>query len=51
MVARVFPHGAVELYDKTSHTTFNGQSLKPYHDGFSTKIIEEMALEEPQIED
>ena len=49
VVARVFPHGAVELFDKDSHNVFkvNGQRLKPYHENFSKEIIEEVALEEP----
>ncbi len=50
VVARVFPHGAVELFDKDNHNTFkvNGQRLKPYHEGFSTEVIEELALEKPR---
>ena len=49
MVARIFPHGAVELFDKDDHTTFkvNGQRLKPYLAGFSTEVLEEMVLREP----
>ena len=53
VMARVFPHGAVELFDKDSHNVFkvNGQRLKPYHEGFSKEIIEEVALEEPGTDD
>ncbi|XP_073526492.1 uncharacterized protein [Phyllobates terribilis] len=50
VIARVFPHGAVELFDKTNNNTFkvNGQRIKPYHENFSDEVIEEVALEEPE---
>ena len=52
VVARVFPHGAVELFDKDNHNVFkvNGQRLKPYHEGFTKVSFDEMALEEPTFE-
>ena len=48
VVTKVYPHGAVELFDKEHHHTFkvNGQRIKPYYEGFSTDIIEEVNLEE-----
>ena len=50
MVARVFPHGVVEIFYKDGDGMFkvNGQRLKPYHDGFSNEVIEQMALEDPR---
>ena len=48
-MTKVYPHGAVELFDKESHHTFkvNGQRIKPYYEGFSSDIVEEINLEEP----
>ena len=53
MVARVFPYGAVEVFDRNGVTTFkvNGQRLKPYYDGFPSESFDEISLEEPRIDD
>lgn len=52
MVMKVFPHGAIELYDKEKHNVFkaNGQRVKPYYDGFPIEVLEELNLEDPQPE-
>ena len=52
VIEEVFPHGAVDLYDPSTHKRFkvNGQRLKVYHEGFPTEAIDEMALEEPSAE-
>ena len=49
VVSKVYPHGAVELYDKETHTPFkvNGQRVKKYYEGFPKGNIEEIILEEP----
>ena len=53
VIARVFPHGAVELFDTDGVNTFtvNGQRLKPYHENFQKEAIEEFTLEEPRVDD
>ena len=50
VVARVFPHGVVELYDGDTDKVFkvNGQRLKPYHEGANQEVVEEMVLKEPE---
>ena len=52
IVAEVFPHGAVELYDSNSHKKFkvNGQRLKTYYEGFPKEAMDELVLEEPNAE-
>ena len=52
VIAEVYPHGVVDLYDPKTHKRFkvNGQRLKPYHEGFPIEAIDEMALEEPSAE-
>ena len=52
VVAEVFPHGAIDIYDPKDHKRFkvNGQRLKVYHEDFLTKAIDEMLLEEPTAE-
>ena len=52
VVAQVFPHGAVDLFDGETHKVFkvNGQRLKPYHEGFDNGVLEEARLEVPTSE-
>jgi hypothetical protein len=49
VVAHVFPHGAVEIYDGESHKVFkvNGQRLKRYYEGVGQEVLEELVLSEP----
>ena len=53
VVARVFPYGAVELFNKDGVTTFkvNGQRVKPYYDGFPSASFDEISLAEARIDD
>ena len=48
VVAEVFPHGAVDLYDPENQKRFkvNGQRLKVYHEGFHIEAMDEIVLEE-----
>ena len=52
IIAKVFPHGAIELYDEGTHTVFkvNGQRVKKYHEGFTKDTIEEAILTEPDAD-
>ena len=51
VVARVYPYGAVDVFERDRVTTFkvNGQRLKPYIDEISSTPIEEVSLEDPLI--
>ena len=52
IIAQVFPHGAIELYDVETHKLFkvNGQRVKKYHDGATKEKVEETILTEPETE-
>ena len=52
VIARVFSHGAVELYDTDGQSVFkvNGQRLKTYHEGFDDSVIEETDLQDPEVD-
>ena len=49
IVTNIFRHGAVEIRSPTSDKVFkvNGNRLKPFYEGFSVNIVEELALENP----
>ncbi|KAH9698812.1 hypothetical protein KPL71_024142 [Citrus sinensis] len=53
IVTNVFPHGAVEIRSPTSDKIFkvNGHRLKPFYEGFSVNIVEDVALESPNYGD
>lgn len=53
IVTNVFPHGAVEIRSPTSDKVFkvNGHRLKPFYEGFSVNIVEDVALESPNYGD
>ena len=53
IVTNVFPHGAVEIRNPTSDKVFkvNGHRLKPFYEGFSMNIVEDVALESPNYGD
>ncbi|XP_024036911.1 uncharacterized protein LOC112096919 [Citrus clementina] len=53
IVTNVFPHGAVEIRSPTSEKVFkvNGHRLKPFYEGFSVNIVEDVALESPNYGD
>ncbi|KAL9241865.1 hypothetical protein vseg_015925 [Gypsophila vaccaria] len=52
VVAKVFPHGAVEICSQETGKTLkvNGQRLKLYQDGFQAKGVESVTLSEPSYE-
>ena len=49
IVTNFFPHSAVEIRSLTSHKDFkvNGHRLKPFYEGSSVNIVEDVALESP----
>ena len=49
VVVKVYPHGAIDVYDPQHHQTFkvNGQRLKSYHESCPMEVLEEEALTEP----
>ncbi|KAL9444093.1 hypothetical protein AB3S75_017301 [Citrus x aurantiifolia] len=53
IVTNVFPHGAVEIRSPTSDKVFkvNGHRLKPFYEGFSVNIVEDVAFESPNYGD
>ena len=53
IVTNVFPHGAVEIRSPTSDRVLkvNGHRLKPFYEGFSVNIVEDVALESPNYGD
>ncbi|KAH9679689.1 hypothetical protein KPL71_026230 [Citrus sinensis] len=53
IVTNVFSHGAVEIRSLTSDKVFkvNGHRLKPFYEGFSVNIVEDVALESPNYGD
>ena len=53
IVTNVFPHDAIEIRSPTSDKVFkvNGHRLKPFYEGFSVNIVEDVALESPNYGD
>ena len=53
VVTNAFSYGAVEIWSPTSDKVckVNGHRLKPFYEGFSVNIVEDVALESPNYRD